>query len=346
MVVKTKHWNHWIHFPKNDIISRKDPPPTAFPQINPRTLTTPPPSKMPHYEVLNDRFNACIRQTAQIERLHTSSRWAEGPAYFPLHRTLLWSDIPNNRILAFSESSSSVSVYRQPSNYSNGNTVDREGRLVTCEHGTRRVTRTNHDGSITVIADQFEGRKLNSPNDVVVKSDGSVWFSDPTYGIDSDYEGFKSPSEQDGSHVYRVDPLDGTVTKLLSDFIKPNGLAFSPDESLLYVVDSGRTHVPNGPRHIRVFNVSPDGKTLTGGQVFADNGNYDGLRLDSDGRIWTSASDAVHCYEPDGTLLGKIVIGEPVSNVCFGGERGNRLYITATTSLYAVLLPVVGAKTF
>jgi len=298
----------------------------------------------PGYTIIQPRFNDCIRKSARIERLFDCCRWAEGPAYFPAHRYLVWSDIPNDRMLRWDETTGNVSVFRQPANYSNGNTIDRQGRLVSCEHGGRRVTRTEHDGSITLISDRFEGKRYNSPNDVVVKSDGTIWFSDPTYGIDTDYEGHKAPAEQDGSHVYRVAPV-GSVTRVLTDFVKPNGLAFSPDETRLYVVDSGRTHVPDGPRHIRVFDVAAD-SSLSGGAVFADNGNYDGLRLDEEGRVWTSATDAVHCYEPDGTLLGSIDIGETVSNVCFGGPKRNRLFITATTSVFSVMLAVNGAKMF
>jgi gluconolactonase len=298
----------------------------------------------PGYTIIERRFNECIRSSARIERLFDGCRWAEGPAWFPAHRYLVWSDIPNDRMLRWDEATGSVGVFRQPANYSNGNTVDRQGRLVSCEHGGRRVTRTEHDGTITVITDRFAGKRYNSPNDVVVKSDGTIWFSDPTYGIDTDYEGHKAPAEQDGSHVYRVG-TDGAVTRVLTDFVKPNGLAFSPDEKRLYVVDSGRTHVPDGPRHIRVFDVAADG-SLSGGAVFADTGNYDGLRLDEEGRVWTSATNAVHCYEPDGTLLGSIDFGETVSNVCFGGPKRNRLFITATTSVYSVMLAVNGAKTF
>jgi len=298
----------------------------------------------PGYNVIADRFRDCVRLSAKIERLYDGCRWAEGPAYFPAHRSLVWSDIPNDCMLRWDEASGQVSVFRSPSNYSNGNTVDRQGRLVTCEHGGRRVTRTEIDGSLTVITDRYDGKRYNSPNDVVVKSDGTIWFTDPTYGIDTDYEGHKAVAEQDGSHVYRVG-VDGEVVRVLDDFVKPNGLAFSPDEKRLYVVDSGGTHVPKGPRHIRVFDVGADG-SLSGGEIFADKGNYDGLRLDEDGRIWTSATEAVHCYEPDGTLIGEIMIGEPVSNVCFGGLKRNRLFITATTSVYAVMLGVNGAKTF
>ncbi|MGN6466758.1 MAG: SMP-30/gluconolactonase/LRE family protein [Rhizobiaceae bacterium] len=299
------------------------------------------------FEILDKRFNRLFIPTAHLDKLFTGCRWAEGPAWFPAGRYLIWSDNPNNRMLRYDETDGSVSVFRHPSNYSNGNTVDRQGRLVSCEHGARRVTRTEFDGSVTTIADRYNGKRLNSPNDVVVKSDGSIWFTDPTYGIDSDYEGHKSESEQDGSHVYRVDPKSGEVAKVAGDFVKPNGLAFSPDESLLYIVDTGRTHVENGPAHIRRFKVGENGK-LSGGEVFADctAGLFDGFRVDTEGRIWTSAGDGVHCYHPDGTLIGKIHVPEVVANVCFGGDKRNYLYICGTSSLYGVRLPVNGAKTF
>jgi gluconolactonase len=298
------------------------------------------------YEVLDEDFRRKVRFSAAIEKLYTGCRWTEGPAYFPAHRCLIWSDIPNDRILRLNEIDGSVSVFRSPSNYANGNTVDREGRLVTCEHGGRRVTRTEPDGSITVLADRYRGKRLNSPNDVVVKSDGSIWFTDPTYGIDSDYEGHKAEAEQDGSHVYRIDP-GGEVTRILDDFEKPNGLAFSPDETLLYVADSGATHRPDGPRHIRRFELDANGR-LSGGEVFASltDSLFDGFRLDSDGRVWTSAGTDVHCYEPDGRLTGKIKVGETVANLVFGGPKRNRLFICATSSIYSVLVAVNGAKTF
>jgi gluconolactonase len=299
------------------------------------------------FEIIDKRFNGLFIPTAHLDKLFTGCRWAEGPAYFPAGRSLVWSDNPNNRMLRYDECDGSVSVFRQPSNYSNGNTVDRAGRLVSCEHGARRVSRTEFDGTVTTIADRYNGKRLNSPNDVIVKSDGGIWFSDPTYGIDSDYEGHKSDSEQDGSHVYRVDPKSGEVAKMTDDFVKPNGLAFSPDESLLYIVDTGRTHVEKGPAHIRRFKVGENGK-LSGGEVFAEctNGLFDGFRLDTEGRIWTSAGDGVHCYHPDGTLIGKIHVPEVVANVCFGGEKRNYLYICGTSSLYGVRLPINGAKTF
>ncbi|MEK1925971.1 MAG: SMP-30/gluconolactonase/LRE family protein [Rhizobium giardinii] len=291
------------------------------------------------FEVLDRRFAACFVGHARVERLWTGGRWLEGPAWFAPGRFLVWSDIPNNRMMRFDETSGSVSVFRQPSNNSNGNTVDNQGRLVTCEHLTRRVTRTDFDGTVQVIADRFQGKRFNSPNDVVVKSDGSIWFTDPSYGIMHDYEGEYGEEEIGGCHVYRVDPQSGDVVKVAGDFEKPNGLAFSPDERLLYVADTGASHLENGPRHIRRFSVSEEG-TLSGGEVFATctSGLFDGFRIDRTGRIWASAQDGVHCYDPDGTLIGKIRIPEIVSNLTFGGARRNRLFITATSSLYAVYL--------
>ncbi|HEY8448491.1 MAG TPA: SMP-30/gluconolactonase/LRE family protein [Thermomicrobiales bacterium] len=299
------------------------------------------------FEVLDERFRKCFIPTAQVEKLFDGCRWAEGPAYFPAGRYLVWSDIPNDRMLRWDETTGVTGVFRQPAGYSNGNTVDRQGRLVTCEHGGRRVSRTEHDGSITVLADRYEGKRLNSPNDVVVKSDGSIWFTDPAYGIDSDYEGHKAESEIGACYVYRVDPVTGELRVVADDFVRPNGLAFSPDERYLYIADTGATHMPDGPRHIRKFAVSDDGR-LSGGEVFATctAGFFDGFRFDTEGRLWTSAADGVHCYDPDGTLLGKIRVPGPVANVVFGGPKRNRLFICATTAIYSVLLPVNGVKTF
>jgi gluconolactonase len=295
------------------------------------------------FESLDPRFNACLIGHARVERLWTGARWAEGPAWFAAGRYLVFSDIPNNRIMRFDECDGSMSVFRQPSNNSNGNTTDRQGRLVTCEHLGRRVTRTEHDGAITVLADRYQGKRLNSPNDAVVKSDGSIWFTDPPYGILADYEGGRAESEIGGNHVYRIDP-SGDVTRVADDFDKPNGLAFSPDEKFLYVADTGVSHNPKGPKHIRRLAVNADGKSLGKSTVFADctAGLFDGFRLDRDGRIWTSAGDGVHCYDPDGTLIGKIRIAELVANVCFGGPHRNRLFICGCTSLYSVYLAVNG----
>jgi gluconolactonase len=282
--------------------------------------------------------------SARVERLWTGSRWAEGPAWFPAHNTLVWSDIPNDRMLRFDALSGQTAVFRQPARNSNGNTVDREGRLVTCEHGGRQVTRTEHDGRITVLASHYEGRRLNSPNDVVVKSDGSIWFTDPDYGILSDYEGDRAEAEIGRCNVYRIDGQSGALTVVAGDFVKPNGLAFSPDESILYIADTGASHDPeNGPRHIRACVV--DGATLGGSTVFATctSGLFDGFRLDAEGRIWTSAADGVHIYHPDGTLIGKVAIPEIVANLCWGGPKLNRLFICGTTSLYAVMTHANGA---
>ena len=296
------------------------------------------------FEVIDKRFNACIVGHARVERLWTGARWSEGPAWFAAGRYLVWSDIPNNRMLRFDECDGSVSTFRQPSNNSNGNTVDREGRLVSCEHLARRVTRTELDGSITVLADKFKGKRFNSPNDVVVKSDGSIWFTDPSYGILFDYEGGRAEAEMDACHVYRIDAESGEVTRVANDFEKPNGLAFSPDEKFLYIADTGITHLKGGPKHIRQLVVNADGKTLGKSKIFADCtvGLFDGFRLDKAGRIWTSAADGVHCYHTDGALIGKVKVPELVSNVCFGGPKLNRLFICGTTSLYSVYLAVNG----
>ncbi len=298
------------------------------------------------FEPLDLRFNECLVGHARVERLWTGARWAEGPAWFGAGRYLIFSDIPNNRMVRYDDTDGSVSVFRSPSNNSNGNTVDGQGRLVTCEHHARRVTRTEHDGAITVIADSFEGKRFNSPNDVVVKSDGSIWFTDPPYGILIDYEGEQAASEIGGNHVYRVDAQSRKITRVCDDFDKPNGLAFSPNEKYLYVTDTGASHTKNGPKHIRRFDVRAGGQTLSNSKVFADctAGLFDGFRLDGDGRIWTSAADGVHCYLPDGTLIGKIRIPELVSNVAFGGPRLNRLFICGTTSLYSAYLAINGAR--
>ncbi len=296
------------------------------------------------FEVLDPRFNECLIGHARVERLWTGARWSEGPAWFAAGRYLVWSDIPNNRMLRYDETDGSVSVFRSPSNYSNGNTVDGQGRLVTCEHWARRVTRTEHNGSITVIADNYEGKRFNSPNDVVVKSDGSIWFTDPPYGHLIDYEGEQGTSEIGNNNVYRADPLDGNVTPVCVDFDKPNGLAFSPNEKYLYIVDTGASHKPGGNKHIRRFEVKESGVALGKSKIFADctAGIFDGFRVDRDGRIWTSAGDGVHCYLPDGTLIGKILIPELVANVCFGGAKLNRLFICGCTSLYSAYLGVNG----
>jgi gluconolactonase len=290
--------------------------------------------------------------TMAVERVATGMRWAEGPVYFPAGRYLLFSDIPNNRIMRYCEDDGHLSVFRQPSMNSNGNTIDREGRLVTCEHGGRRVTRTELDGSITVIADKYNGKKLNSPNDVAVASDGSIWFTDPIYGIGGNYEGIAAQPEQEKHNVYRVDPKSGDIKVVLDDFVEPNGITFSPNEKKLYIIDSGFTDGPENPAHIRVFDVDVGTGKVSNGKVFAEvpkPGITDGMRADTDGNIWCSMGwgdpneDGVRCYNPAGDLLGKIHIPETVANLCFGGMLRNRLYICGSTSLYAVYTSATGA---
>jgi gluconolactonase len=287
------------------------------------------------YEQLDERFGLC-RGDRWLERLYQGCRFAEGPAWFPAGRYLLWTDIPSDRILRWDELTGRVGIYRQPSGHANGQTVDRDGRLVTCEHGNRRVTRTEHDGSITVLASHIDGHRFNSPNDVVVASDRSVWFTDPSYGITSYYGGRRAESELDGHYVYRIDPVSGKCKVVADGFSQPNGLAFSGDESVLYIADSDR-------RNMRSFQVN-DLSTLSGGDVFVTNqeGGFDGFRLDDEGRLWTGAQDGVCCYHPDGTLLGKILAPEIVANVEFGGPFRSDLFMTATTSLYRLRLGVCG----
>ena len=296
------------------------------------------------YEIIDPIFANCIISHAKIERLWCGGRWVEGPAYFPAGRYLIWSDIPNNRIMRWDETDGSVSVFRDPSNNANGHTVDQKGRLISCEHFSRRVSRTEFDGTLKVIADSYRGARLNSPNDVVVKSDGSIWFTDPTYGIIMDYEGCRAESQIGTCNVYRWDPETQKIEAMATDYIKPNGLAFSPDETALYITDTGGTHEPNGPQHMRRHMLDSDGKTLGRGEIFATStaGYFDGFRIDTGNRIWTSAMDGVHCYDSAGCLIGKILIPEIVSNVCFGGLKRNRLFITATSSVYAVYLNVNG----
>jgi len=299
---------------------------------------------MPDFEILDRRCRDYIPGNSLLEKLWSGARWVEGPVYFADLDCLLFSDIPNNRILRWSEGLP-VGLFRYPSNYANGNTRDRQGRLVSCEHGTRRVARTEYYGSITVLADRCRGKQLNSPNDVAVKSDGSVWFTDPPYGIQTDYEGYKAEQELEGCYVFRWDPANGELSIVADDFNRPNGLAFSPDESILYVSDTGRTDNAGGPPHIRAFAVK-GGVRLTGGRIFADMSEHrsDGFRLDTGGNIWTSAGGAVHCYTPQGDLILKIPLPEAVSALTFGGPKRNRLFITAHTSLYSIFVGVNGLQ--
>ena len=288
------------------------------------------------YQIDDPRFRNLIQKNARLRQLATGFEWTEAPVWFADHQHLFFSDIPANRMMRLTLDGQ-VSTYRQPSDYSNGNTRDRQGRLVSCQHGTRSVTRTELDGTRTVIADSYQGKRLNSPNDVIVQSTGAIWFSDPTYGILSDYEGYTAESEQAARNVFRVDPTTGEVEAMITDFTQPNGLAFSADESVLYVAESGSSHDAGVPSVIRSFKLDDTGRILSD-DVFAtiDRGLPDGMRVDMAGNLWSSASDGIHCFHPDGTRLGKILVPEVVSNLCFGGVRGNRLLITATTSVYEI----------
>ncbi|MBQ1016894.1 SMP-30/gluconolactonase/LRE family protein [Micromonospora sp. D93] len=291
------------------------------------------------FQVLDERFQ-CINGDFVLERLHTGSRKTEGPAYYPAGRYLVWSDIPNDRLLRWDETTGAVGIFRHSSGYANGNTIDRQGRLVTCEQGNRRVTRTEHDGAVTVLAERYQGKRFNSPNDVVVRADGTIWFTDPSYGISSDYEGNKADSEFGGAcYVFRLDPATGDLRVVADDFCRPNGLAFSQDEQQLYIADTRQE-----PSHIRVFDVAAGG-ALTGGKIFAecDNGRFDGVRLDEAGRVWAAAWDGVHCFDTDGTLIGKLLLPESVANLTFGGPKRNCLFITAGTSVYMLRVTVNGA---
>jgi len=302
-------------------------------------------------EIVDPRFAKYRVGNAAVERLWTGARWAEGPVWFGEGRYLLFSDIPNNRMMRWLEETGEVSVFRSPSNYRNGNTRDREGRLLTCEHDSRRVTRTEHDGKVTVLVDQFQGKKLNAPNDIVVHSDGAIWFTDPGYGIMSNYEGHKAEFEVP-CNVYRLDPKTREATVVASDMDKPNGLCFSPDEKKLYVVDTGTPKHAGDPSPIRVYDVE-DGKRLKNGKMFANMapGSSDGIRCDVDGNVWSAAGwgladfNGVHVFAADGKLIGKIHLPETCANICFGGAKKNRLFMAASQSLYAVYVGTEGAQT-
>ena len=298
------------------------------------------------FEILKEEFHSCLTGHGRVERLWTGARWVEGPVWFPAGRFVLFSDIPNDRMLRWDETNGLVSEFRNPSNFSNGNTRDLQGRLITCQHLSRSVTRTEHSGEVTTLASHFDGKRLNSPNDVVVKIDGSIWVTDPDYGIMSDYEGRKSPSEQSSCNVFRIDQKTGNVDLITDRLIKPNGLCFNKSESKLYVSDTGGSHVERGPRNIYSFDLKGEVVVSENPELSAEcsNGLFDGFRIDSEDRIWTSAADGVHCYNSVGVLIGKIKIPEIVSNVCFGGERLNRLFITGTTSLYSAYLAVNGIR--
>ena len=295
-------------------------------------------------ESYDPRFENLVLFNAELELLADGFRWLEGPVWFGDHRCLVFSDVPNNRTLRWSEREG-VSVFREPSGFGNGQTRDRQGRLITCHHQSRCLTRLEHDGSTTTLVSHAQGHRLNAPNDVVVKSDGSIWFSDPLYGLLNDYEGGRQHSEQPPA-LYRLDPDSGTVTVLATDFDGPNGLAFSPDERLLYVAESGAPNVKVPKQIIRRFAVSSDGLSLSGGEVFHSitPGWADGFRIDEHGNLWCGAADGVHCIAPDGTLIGKVLVPKQVANVCFGDRHRSRLFICASTALYSLFTNTRGAS--
>jgi gluconolactonase len=299
----------------------------------------------PLIKVIDPSFAKYRVNLAKVERIATGMRWAEGPVWFGDGRFLLWSDIPNNRIMRWDEETGAVSVFRKPANYSNGNTRDRQGRLITCEHDSRRLTRTEYDGAITILADKFDGKPLNSPNDVVCKSDGSLWFTDPPFGILGHYEGHIAKPELP-TNVYRYDPRYGKLTVMIGHIDRPNGLAFSPDESKLYVVEAGVT-----PRVIRVYDVTDGGMKLGKSSVFItaeEKGTPDGLRVDVDGNLWVGwgmgaeGLDGVAIFNPEGKLIGRINLPERCANVCFGGRQRNRLFMCGSTSVYSLFVNTQG----
>ena len=299
----------------------------------------------PAVEILDPSFAKYRVVLAAVERLYTGCRWAEGPVWFGDGRYLLWSDIPNNRILKWEEETGAVSVFRKPSNNANGNTRDRQGRLVTCEHDARRVTRTEHDGSITVLMDRHDGKPLNSPNDVVVKSDDSIWFTDPPFGILGNYEGHTAEIELP-TNVYRIDGRTGKATVVAGEINRPNGLCFSPDEKRMYIVESGP------PRKIFVFDVVADGTRLAKQKLHIDpgpDGTPDGFRCDVDGNLWagwgmTPELNGVRIFSPAGEPIGHIRLPERAANLCFGGLKRNRLFMAGGQSLYALYVNTQGAK--
>ena len=299
---------------------------------------------MDGFDIRSPRFARYILSNAALETLATGFRWIEGPVWMGDANCLLFQDLPNDRTMRWIEGLG-VSVYRAPSHFANGQTRDRQGRLIACSHRGRCLYRTEYDGHVTTLVDRHAGKRLNSPNDVVVKSDGSIWFTDPLYGISNDYEGGRQGSEQPPA-VYRLEPETGDIRIVADDFDGPNGLAFSPDETRLYIAETGNQTEQSPRQYIRVFYVGPDGATLSGGDIFhkIELGYCDGMRVDEYGNIWSSAADGVHCISADGELLGRIFVPHRVSNVTFGGPAKNRLFIGGSTTLYAIFLNCRGVQ--
>ena len=298
----------------------------------------------PNIKILDPRFAPLVLGNAAVERIADGCRFTEGPVWFGDLRCLLWSDIPNDRIMKWEEETGAVSLFRKPSHYANGNTRDRLGRLITCEMDAQRLTRTEHDGRITVLADTFDGKKLTGPNDVVVKSDGSIWFSDNGAGIRGNYLGHKATPELP-YRVYRIDARSGQTTIAVGDMERPNGLCFSPDENRLYVVDT-----PGGVKTTHVYDVVDDGTKLINGRVFFDAspGYADGIRCDTEGNVWAGFSggegeDGAAVFAPDGKLIGRILLPERCANLCFGGVKRNRLFMAASQSIYTLYVEAQGA---
>ena len=298
---------------------------------------------MDGFDILDPRFRHYVLPNAPLVKLAEGFAWLEGPAWFADQDCLLFSDLPNDRIMRWSEGGG-VSVFRYPSGFANGHTRDREGRLLGCSHQHRCITRTELDGTVTVLADRYGGKRLNSPNDLVCRSDGSIWFTDPHYGINTDYEGGKAAPELPPA-VYRLDPGDGSLRVVADDFVGPNGLCFSPDERRLYIAETGKQFAADPVQHIRVFEVLDGGIRLSAGRVFhkVQPGSADGFRCDEEGNVWSSASDGVHCIDPGGVLLGRIKAPFLVSNLCFGGRNRCRLFICASHTLFAIYTNTRGA---
>ena len=297
---------------------------------------------MDGFEIVDPIFKTYVLGNAPLEKLADGFRWVEGPVWFGDMGMLIFSDLPNDRVMTWRDRDG-ARLFRQPSHFANGHARDRQGRLITCSHRMRNVTRLEHDGTVTILADRFEGKRLNAPNDLVVKSDGTIWFTDPTYGLQTDYEGGRQTSEMPAT-VFRLDPRDGALTIVADDFHGPNGLCFSPDERTLYIAETGLLHATNPQQHIRAFDVGDDGN-LSHGRIFhaVDPGFADGFATDEHGNIWTSAADGVHCVSPGGALLGKVLVPSLTSNVTFGDRFNSRLFICASHTLYSIFLNVRGA---
>lgn len=304
-------------------------------------------SHLPVERVIGDaRFNRLVAADARLNRLADGFIWSEGPVWLPADNALLWSDIPNNRVLRWSAADGEVTERYRPADFANGHTLDHDGRVLACEHGTRRVARYERDGSRTTIVDRYEGKRLNSPNDLVVASDGAIWFTDPPYGIVSDREGHTADSELGHCYVFRFDRRTGVLEIVSGDLTDPNGLAFSPDERTLYVSDTSAGRLPNGNHHILAFDVI-NRRALANPRVFRviEPGVSDGFRVDREGNVWTSAGDGIHVLAADGTELGRILLPEPASNCTFGGPGGRTLFITATSTLWSIDVAIGGAVT-